>query len=53
MEQSLEIINRLWTEPKVDGDYPPYKLRGAVLYPKPRTEAAPADPDRRLRRCGP
>ena len=35
MEQSLEIINRLWTEDKVDGDYPPYKLRGAVLQPKP------------------
>src|SRR5262249_31596075 len=34
MEQSLEIINRPWTEEKVDGDYPPYNLRGAVLYPK-------------------
>ena len=35
MEQSLEIIKRLWTEEKVDGSYPPYNLRGAVLYPKP------------------
>lgn len=35
MEQSLEIIKRLWTEEKVDGNYPPYNLRGAVLYPKP------------------
>jgi probable F420-dependent oxidoreductase len=35
MEQSLEIIKRLWTQDKVDGDYPPYALRGAVLYPKP------------------
>ena len=31
IEQCLEVINRLWTEEKVDGDYPPYKLRGAVL----------------------
>ena len=52
MEQSLEVINRLWTEDKVDGDYPPYKLRGAVLLPQAGAEAAPADPDRRLRRCG-
>jgi probable F420-dependent oxidoreductase len=35
MEQSLDIIKRLWTEPRVDGEYPPYHLRGAVLYPKP------------------
>ena len=41
MEQSLEIINRLWTEDKVDGDYPPYKLRGAVLYPKPVQKPRP------------
>jgi alkanesulfonate monooxygenase len=41
MEQSLEIINRLWTEDKVDGDYPPYKLRGAVLFPKPVQKPRP------------
>src|SRR5215813_7088624 len=41
MEQSLELINRLWTEEKVDGDYPPYKLRGAVLYPKPLQKPRP------------
>jgi alkanesulfonate monooxygenase len=35
MEQGLEILKRLWTEDKVDGDYPPYNLRGAVLQPKP------------------
>ena len=52
MEQSLEIINRLWTEDKVDGDYPPYKLRGAVLYPKPVQKPRPPHADRRLRRCG-
>ncbi len=41
MEQSLEIINRLWTEPKVDGEYPPYNLRGAVMYPKPVQKPRP------------
>jgi alkanesulfonate monooxygenase len=41
MEQCLEVINRLWTEEKVDGDYPPYKLRGAVLYPKPVQKPRP------------
>ncbi|KAB2919139.1 MAG: TIGR03619 family F420-dependent LLM class oxidoreductase [Hyphomicrobiaceae bacterium] len=41
MEQSLEIINRLWTEEKVVGDYPPYLLRGAVLYPKPVQKPRP------------
>jgi alkanesulfonate monooxygenase len=41
MEQCLEVINRLWTEDKVDGDYPPYKLRGAVLYPKPVQKPRP------------
>jgi alkanesulfonate monooxygenase len=35
MEQGLEILKRLWTEEKVDADYPPYRLRGAVLQPKP------------------
>ena len=35
MEQGLEILKRLWTEDKVDASYPPYNLRGAVLYPKP------------------
>ena len=35
MEESLEIIKRLWTEPKVDGVWSSYNLRGAVLYPKP------------------
>jgi alkanesulfonate monooxygenase len=35
MEQGLEILKRLWTEDKVDGSYPPYNLRGAVLQPKP------------------
>ncbi len=41
MEESLEIINRLWTEPKVDGQYGQYNLRGAVLYPKPVQKPRP------------
>lgn len=41
MEQSLEIIDRLWTEEKVSGDYDPYKLRGAVMYPKPVQKPRP------------
>src|SRR5271169_2037370 len=41
MEQSLEIITRLWTEQRVDGEYPPYILRGAVLYPKPVQKPRP------------
>ena len=41
MDQSLEIISRLWTEDRVDGDYPPYHLRGAVLYPKPVQKPRP------------
>jgi alkanesulfonate monooxygenase len=41
MESSLEIIDRLWKEPIVDGDYPPYKLRGAVFSPKPYQKPRP------------
>jgi alkanesulfonate monooxygenase len=35
MDQSLEILNRLWTEGKVDGDYVGHKISAAVMYPKP------------------
>jgi alkanesulfonate monooxygenase len=41
MEQSLEVINRLWTEERVDGEYPPHNLRGAALYPKPVQKPRP------------
>src|SRR5205814_9194240 len=41
MEQTLEIINRLWTEPRVNGDYPPHILRGAVLEPEPVQKPRP------------
>jgi probable F420-dependent oxidoreductase len=41
MEQSLEVINRLWTEDRVDGEYPPNNLRGAVFQPKPLQKPRP------------
>jgi alkanesulfonate monooxygenase len=35
MDESLEILNRLLKEEKVDGVYSSYKLSSAVMYPKP------------------
>jgi probable F420-dependent oxidoreductase len=35
MDRNLEILRRLWTEDQVEGDYPPHRLRGANLSPKP------------------
>jgi len=35
MDRNLEILRRLWTEDQVNGDYPPHRLRGANLSPKP------------------
>jgi probable F420-dependent oxidoreductase len=35
MDGNLEILRRLWTEDQVNGDYPPHRLRGANLSPKP------------------
>jgi len=35
MDENLEILNRLWTEAKVDGEYMNHKLSAAVMYPKP------------------
>jgi alkanesulfonate monooxygenase len=35
MDRSLEILRRLWTEEQVDGEYPPHRLRGSNLSPKP------------------
>jgi probable F420-dependent oxidoreductase len=35
MDQSLEILSRLWTEDMVEGQYGPYNLRNAVMLPKP------------------
>jgi alkanesulfonate monooxygenase len=41
MDESLEIIRRLWTEPKVDAVIGPHNLRGAVLNPKPIQRPGP------------
>lgn len=35
MGENLEIINRLWTEEKVTGQYLAHNLSNAVMYPKP------------------
>lgn len=35
MDENLEILNRLWTEEKVDGEYMSHSLKAAVMYPKP------------------
>ncbi len=40
MDENLEILNRLWTEKKVDGEYMNHKLSAAVMYPKPVQEPA-------------
>ena len=35
MDENLEILNRLWTEAKVDGKYMNHNISAAVMYPKP------------------
>jgi alkanesulfonate monooxygenase len=35
MDENLDIINRLWTEEKVDGKYMAHNISAAVMYPKP------------------
>ncbi|MFC7398482.1 LLM class flavin-dependent oxidoreductase [Chelatococcus sp. GCM10030263] len=35
MDENLEIMNRLWTEEKVTGQYMNHNLSNAVMYPKP------------------
>lgn len=35
MDENLEILNRLWTEDKVDGKYTAHNISAAVMYPKP------------------
>jgi probable F420-dependent oxidoreductase len=41
MDQSLEILDRLWREDRVDATYEPYMLRDAVMYPKPYQKPRP------------
>jgi|TARA_B110000971_G_scaffold117872_1_gene120754 probable F420-dependent oxidoreductase len=35
MDESLEIMSRLWTEDIVNGDWAHFNLDGAVMFPKP------------------
>jgi probable F420-dependent oxidoreductase len=35
MDENLDILNRLWTEEKVDGKYMAHNISAAVMYPKP------------------
>ena len=57
MDQSLEILTRLWQEDSVTGSYPPYDLSEAVLSPKPVQKPRPpiligGYVDRVLKRAG-
>jgi probable F420-dependent oxidoreductase len=35
MDRNLEILHRLWTEDQVNAEYPPHRLRGSNMSPKP------------------
>lgn len=57
MDESLEIMRRLWTEDLVAGDYPPYQMKAAVMFPKPYQRPRPpiligGYVDRVLKRAG-
>jgi probable F420-dependent oxidoreductase len=41
MDENLELLRRLWTEPSVTGEYVRYKPSKAVMYPKPAQEHIP------------
>ena len=41
MDESLEILERLWKEEKTTAEYLPYNLRSAVMYPKPAQQPRP------------
>jgi alkanesulfonate monooxygenase len=36
MDRNLEILHRLWTEEQVDAEYPPHRMRGSNMSPKPQ-----------------
>lgn len=42
MDQNLEIMQRLWAEDMVTGEYGPYNLRNAVMFPKPVQRPRPS-----------
>ena len=57
MDENLTIMTRLWTEDVVAGDYPPYRMKAAVMFPKPHQRPRPpvlvgGYVDRVLRRAG-
>jgi len=57
MDESLTIMTRLWTEDLVAGDYPPYHMKAAVMFPKPHQRPRPpiligGYVDRVLKRAG-
>jgi len=57
MDESLTIMTRLWTEDVVAGDYPPYTMKAAVMFPKPYQRPRPpiligGYVDRVLKRAG-
>jgi probable F420-dependent oxidoreductase len=57
MDESLTIMTRLWTEDVVAGDYPPYNMKAAVMFPKPYQRPRPpilvgGYVDRVLKRAG-
>src|SRR5215475_1973235 len=41
MDENLEILRRLWTEPMVDGKYLAHNISAAVMYPKPAQTPMP------------
>ena len=57
MDENLTIMTRLWTEDVVAGDYPPYQMKAAVMFPKPHQRPRPpiligGYVDRVLKRAG-
>ncbi len=41
MDENLEIMRRLWTEPSVSGEYMNHNISKAVMYPKPAQPEIP------------
>lgn len=41
MDKNLSIMTRLWTEPEVTADIPPYNMRQSVMFPKPASRPRP------------
>jgi alkanesulfonate monooxygenase len=41
MDESLSIMSRLWSEPLVAWDSPPYNMKAGVMFPKPQQRPRP------------